>query len=212
MTVLSQRRNRAYRQGLSLAMTALALILAGCSATPEWARPTTWYNDAMSGLGGKPTGEDGADATASAEAPPPNDADAAEAALDDPSLPAPVEPDAGFPNLATVPDRPLQPVTSSDRAEVSEALAADRNNAHYTDEQLRGGDEVAAAPPRTVKPAVAAAPAPKPSVAAAAPTMAAPVKRAQAAVAPAARPAAAPDSFSALFAASGAKRLPGSAQ
>lgn len=208
MTVLSQGRNRAYRQGMTLAMTALALILSGCSATPEWARPTTWYSDAMSGLGGRPAGEEGADPTASAEAPPPDEAAAGEV---DPSLPTPVEPDAGFPNLASVPDRPLPPVTSTDRAEVSEALAADRNNANYTDEQLRGGAEVAAAPPRTVKPAVVAAPAP---AAAPAPRagVAAPAKKAPVAASPVARPAAAPDSFSALFAASGAKRLPGAPQ
>jgi hypothetical protein len=208
MTVLSQRRNRAYRQGMTLAMTALALILSGCSATPEWARPTTWYSDAMSGLGGKPADDDGADPTASADASSPDDAAVGEA---DPSLPTPVEPDAGFPNLATVPDRPLQPVTSTERAEVSEALAADRNNANYTDEQLRGGAEVAAAPPRTVKPAVVAAPAPAAAPAPRA-SVAAPAKKAPVAVSPVSRPAAAPDSFSALFAASGAKRLPGASQ
>ena len=208
MTVLSQRRNPANRQAVALAMTALALILSGCSATPEWARPVSWYNDVMSGLGGKPTSDDGTDPTATAEAPPPEGAAAGAAET---AMPTPVEPAPGFPNLATVPDRPLPPVTSADRAEVSEALAADRNNANYTDEQLRGGAEVAAAPPRTTKPAVVAAPTPAAAPAPRA-SVAAPVKKAQVAAAPVARPAAAPDSFSALFAASGAKRLPGAAQ
>ena len=209
MTVMSLRRNRACRQGVTLAMTGLALVLTGCSATPEWARPTTWYSDAMSGLGGKPTTDEGGDPLATAEAPLPDDAVSAEAPPADTSMPTPVEPEQGFPNLASVPDRPLAPVTSEERADVTEALAADRNNANYTDEQLRGGLETAAAPPRPTQPV--APPAPAVAPVAVRPVTPGLVKKPVAAAAPAPRPAAAPNNFSALFAASGAKRLPGSA-
>ena len=211
MTVMSLRRNRARRQGVTLAMTGLALVLAGCSATPEWARPTTWYNDAMSGLGGKPTTDEGADPSAAAEAPLPDDGLGTAAPPADTSMPAPVEPEPGFPNLATVPDRPLAPVTSEERADVTEALAADRNNANYTDEQLRGGLETAAAPPRPTQPVAPPVSAPTAAPAAVKPATPGMVKKPAAAAAPAARPPAVPNSFSALFAASGAKRLPGSA-
>jgi len=208
MTVMSLRQNRARRQGLTLAMTGLALVLAGCSATPEWARPTTWYSDAMAGLGGKPTSDVGGDPAAAADAPLPEDMAADASASADATLPDPVEPDPGFPNLASVPDRPVAPVTSEERADVTDALAADRNNANYTDEQLRGGAEAAAAPPRPTQPVALPASTPTVSTAALKPANPALVKTPGVA---AARPPAMRNSFADLFAASGAKRLPGSA-
>ena len=208
MTVMSLRRNRARRQGVTLAMTGLALVLAGCSATPEWARPTTWYSDAMAGLGGKPVSEENTDPAAAADAPLPEGTAADASAAAEATMPKPVEPEPGFPNLASVPDRPVAPVTSEERADVTEALAADRNNANYTDEQLRGGTEAAAAPPRPTQPVAQPIAAPTVATAAVKPAPVAPAKKPAAA---AARPAAMPNSFADLFAASGAKRLPGSA-
>jgi len=168
----------------------------------------------MSGLGGKPTSDEGAasaDAANGIDAPLPGDPVADASAPADPSMPVPVEPDPGFPNLATVPDRPVAPVTSEERADVTEALAADRNNANYTDEQLRGGLEAAAAPPRPTQPIAPPVPASTTAPAAVKPASPGLAKKPTVGVAPVRQPPAVPNSFAALFAASGAKRLPGSA-
>jgi outer membrane protein OmpA-like peptidoglycan-associated protein len=58
------------------------------------------------------------------------------------------------PDLASLPDKPATS-TPDDQREVTESLAADRANAKYSVDVLRGGTEAAAAPP----PNVAAAPA-----------------------------------------------------
>jgi hypothetical protein len=136
---------------LRAAFGGLALVLAGCSATPEWAKPTTWY-DSVAG-GGKtaqasaPQG--GAEPPPAAAPEPPQAGQPADASSIPPvTAPAAPEPAKGFPNLGSVPDRPELPVTSSERANVVAGLAADRNNARYTDEELRGGTEAPAAPPR----------------------------------------------------------------
>ena len=44
-----------------------------------------------------------------------------------------------FPNLADVPDAPDQALSAARREALRQSLAADRNNARYTDEQLRAG-------------------------------------------------------------------------
>lgn len=44
----------------------------------------------------------------------------------------------GFPNLASVPERPQPQNSAEDRRQITGALASDRQNARYTDEQLRG--------------------------------------------------------------------------
>ncbi|WP_439817472.1 hypothetical protein [Zavarzinia sp. CC-PAN008] len=57
------------------------------------------------------------------------------------------DPDA-FPNLATVPGRPDRPRTALEREDVTQGLQGDLQNARHTDQDLRGGIEPEAAPPR----------------------------------------------------------------
>jgi hypothetical protein len=168
------------------AIPALALVLAGCSAAPDWAKPTTWYDSVAGGsktaeASAPPAGGAEPPPAASAEQPPPTPAapppagQPADASTIPPvTSPGAPEPAKGFPNLGSVPDRPELPVTSSERANVVAGLMADRNNARYTDEELRGGTEVPAAPPRANE----AAPEPAPGTTASAP--AAPVAAAPA--------------------------------
>jgi outer membrane protein OmpA-like peptidoglycan-associated protein len=53
---------------------------------------------------------------------------------------------AQTPDLASVPDAPVAPA-ADEQQKVAESLSADRNNAKYSAEALRGGSEPAAAPP-----------------------------------------------------------------
>jgi outer membrane protein OmpA-like peptidoglycan-associated protein len=55
------------------------------------------------------------------------------------------------PDLANLPDKPAAS-SSADQQQVSESLAADRSNAKYSADALRGGTESAAAPPPDVAP------------------------------------------------------------
>lgn len=70
-----------------------------------------------------------------------------------------------YPNLASVPKQPENVITKADRDKMAQGLAADRQNAQYTDQQLRAGQNLqAVAPPPPEAPAskVAAVPAPAP--------------------------------------------------
>lgn len=76
--------------------------------------------------------------------------------------------DQPFPNLSTVPDEPPPTSSPEERAAILEGLAADRENAEYTDETL--GQQATAAPPPAATPSPAPAPAPAASSAPAAAT------------------------------------------
>jgi outer membrane protein OmpA-like peptidoglycan-associated protein len=54
---------------------------------------------------------------------------------------APPESEAEFPNLGTVPEAPEDVTTAEDFEAVAEGLAADRENAQYTDETIRRADD-----------------------------------------------------------------------
>ncbi len=164
MTSREPRQSRRGRSRVSVngpvAVTILALVLAGCSYVPEWASPVTWYDGVASGVssvagavGGVFSGGDDEDSVQEAAAAATEDEDGD---------------DEAYPRLSAVPDRP-EP--SADTGDVAEGLVADRENARYTDEQLRSGGgtaprevEVAAvqpapAPARTPAPVTAPAPA-----------------------------------------------------
>ncbi len=167
MTSRESRQSRRGRSRVSVngpvAVTILALVLAGCSYVPEWASPVTWYDGVASGVssvagavGGVFSGGDDEDSVQEAAAAATEDEDGD---------------DEAYPRLSAVPDRP-EP--SADTGDVAEGLVADRENARYTDEQLRSGGgtaprevEVAAvqpapAPARTPAPVTAPARAPAP--------------------------------------------------
>ncbi len=76
-----------------------------------------------------------------------------------------------YPNLASVPKQPDNAITKADRDKMAQSLVADRQNAQYTDQQLRAGQNLqAVAPPAPESPAssapkVATAPPPAPAAA-----------------------------------------------
>ncbi|PWR23249.1 OmpA family protein [Zavarzinia compransoris] len=57
-----------------------------------------------------------------------------------------------FPSLSAVPSRPKPTVNPAERAAITGSLVGDRQNAQYTSQALRGGEEAAAPPPRSLPP------------------------------------------------------------
>lgn len=57
-----------------------------------------------------------------------------------------------FPSLSAVPSRPRSSVDVLERAAITNSLVSDRQNAQYTSQALRGGEEAAAPPPRSLPP------------------------------------------------------------
>ena len=89
----------------------------------------------------------------------------------------PLTTDEPYPNLAEVPGRPTRP-PAIDREKIAQGLAADRENAEYTEDQIRRAPEPPPLPrqsaaARPVSPPAAAAPAPAPAAPAAPPPVAA---------------------------------------
>ena len=78
-----------------------------------------------------------------------------------------------FPNLGSVPDRPVAPTLESQQAEIREGLVSDQENARYTESEvqqesarrtgnapLSAGPRIGAAPQRVAAPTVPSAPVP----------------------------------------------------
>jgi outer membrane protein OmpA-like peptidoglycan-associated protein len=115
-TALLQGTLRALGFGLMSVFGVIAL--AGCSAVPDAVNPVEWYK----GAAGWFDSED--------EAEPP-----AEAAVVAELTPAA---DESFPNLASVPEPPVQTYDPAQRQDIAEGLVADREHASYVDMTLRG--------------------------------------------------------------------------
>jgi outer membrane protein OmpA-like peptidoglycan-associated protein len=129
----------------------LVCLLGACSSVPNAVNPIAWYRD-LSGA----SKDDELDKNQ------PNQANL----------------DAGgqqpYPNLADVPKAPDTATSAIDRDALQKNLVADRQNASYTDQQLRGNTPVLAlVPPPAPAPAVAPA-TPSQAAAAKAPADAAP--------------------------------------
>ena len=120
------------------ALAALAVALPGCSYTDEWFSAPNVYRPPIKDLPRNPPRPAGA--TVDEEKPS---------------------------NLASVPERPEPGSTPAQRRAVESGLVGDRDNARYTDEQLRGRPPTpstsAATAPRVPAPPAAAAPSPAPS-------------------------------------------------
>jgi len=118
---------------LWLAAALLAASTAACSEVPDWVNPGSWYRGVV-----------GSDSDASEEAgalpPPGGDAGTAQAEETEAPVPGADEP---FPNLASVPDTPPATTTPEAAERLVSGLIADRENARYTDEVLRGETEAA---------------------------------------------------------------------
>lgn len=148
---------------VSIAVLA-AGSLAACSSMPEWTKPSTWYD-----------GVTAPDAPKTTEAAKPEAQPAQGAATQvsnstspviDPLEPEPAqariqpsEKPTEFPTLAAQPAAREATTSESQRREIRDSLAADRDNAQYTADELRGGSQPAAAPPApaAAKPASKAA-------------------------------------------------------
>lgn len=101
----------------------LAASLSACSWMPDWVDPTTWMGDSNPPPSSQPaasTADTGAAATGQT------------------------------PDLADIPAKPAAPSTPEEQKQVTDSLAADRADAHYSAEALRGGTTPAAAPPPPV--------------------------------------------------------------
>ena len=96
-----------------LSVLISAGVLAGCSSVPDALNPVEWYRDTRDWV----TGADGP------EEPNPAAKPSTAAGKD-------------FPSLNTVPSRP-QPPTAAERKRLSRSLAADRQQARYSDEVIR---------------------------------------------------------------------------
>ena len=94
-----------------MAAAAGLLVLSGCSAVPDYANPVEWYRSAVDVF------DD--------DVPPPPPAE---------DVPGAHE---AFPSVGEVPEAPAREVALSELEAVGEGLAADREDAQYTDEILR---------------------------------------------------------------------------
>ena len=141
-----------YRAGAVLLSVMIAsLSLGACSSTPDWANPVEWYKGTRDWV----TGEEPKEAKSSAQAEKPFPGD-----------------DKAYPKLSSVPERPAAP-SESERQAMVKSLAADRESARYTDQQIRLQSEsvtksdIVARPPARVEvatpsPAVRSVAAPPP--------------------------------------------------
>ena len=140
MRLLGRRSRRVV---WSVSGLVLVAILGGCSIVPDWADPTDWsyrWANPVNWYEGV-FGDDDSELTVTTVSSVPGE-------------------DDDFPNLSSVPDRPIILETSEERATVAEGLIADREQARYTDEVIRTGPaapepvEIAAAeldePPRSI--------------------------------------------------------------
>ena len=156
------RRQGRHGRGMKIGLAATAglLLLAGCSSVPDAVNPVEWYKGATSLF------EDD-------EAP----------ATERPAAERPAAERSGesqaYPNLGSVPARPADISSPSERRATQQGLVADRDQARYTDQQpanaINTGSSSGAS--RT---APAAAPTPPPAVATPAPIAPAPTAPASA--------------------------------
>lgn len=119
----------------------MAAGLSACSSIPDWVDPTTWFGSSDQ------TASD--ESSANPDATPPANA-------------------AQTPDIAGIPAKPAPPSTPDEQKQVAASLDADRTQANYSANSLRGGTEAAAAPPSaetgpdagsSASPAAAATPA-----------------------------------------------------
>lgn len=150
---------------VSLAVLA-AGSLAACSSMPEWTKPSSWYDGVTEPDAPKTTEVAKPEATPATQGAAATQVSNSASPVIDPLEPeperariTPSEKPTEFPNLAAQPAAREATTSESQRREIRDSLAADRDNAQYTADELRGGAQPAAAPP----PPAAAKPASKAS-------------------------------------------------
>jgi outer membrane protein OmpA-like peptidoglycan-associated protein len=108
----------------SVLLAGLCLYLAGCSSVvPDTLNPVEWYRDVTGASKNDETGDE-------------RDAKNLDEGGKEP-----------YPSVASVPNPPDVAMTKIDRDKLAKNLVADRENAKYTDEQLRAGQNLSALPP-----------------------------------------------------------------
>jgi outer membrane protein OmpA-like peptidoglycan-associated protein len=119
-----------FRFGLGVSVALVSGALGGCSADKvlDAMNPVGWYRD-ITGSSKNDTKPDAPNA----------------ANLESGSK----EP---YPDLSSVPNEPTRGLTEEEKAKLAQGLIADRDNAHYTDEQIRGGNAGAIVPAQTPVP------------------------------------------------------------
>lgn len=179
------RRQGRHGRGMKIGLAATAglLLLAGCSSVPDAVNPVEWYKGATS-------------------------------LFEDDEAPAAQRPTAersgesqSYPNLGSVPARPADISSPSERRATQQGLAADRDQARYTDQQPANAIDTGSSSGAS-RTAPAAAPTPRPAVATPAPTAPAPIAPAPAAPAETAPAEAAPTTAEAAPSAPSATRSP----
>ncbi len=136
------RRRASLQACLSAGSLILSsVLLAGCSSVPDAMNPVEWYRGAADWVAGTPESEAAAEAEAR-------------------------EVGGAFPSVNEVPERP-RVLSPAERADIMEGLAADRDNARYTEQKVnrRGTPTrpLAPRPPAAEGVAPTAAPAPTPA-------------------------------------------------
>jgi outer membrane protein OmpA-like peptidoglycan-associated protein len=115
------------------AVLVVAMGASACSSIPDWVDPTTWGSS---------------DQQASV---PPEDQSGNQTATDQSgdgkTVAEASDTGAAYPTLADTPDHAPQTTSSDDQKQVASGLVADRSQAQYSGDALRGGTEAAAPPP-----------------------------------------------------------------
>lgn len=114
------------------AVLVVAVGASACSSIPDWVDPTTWGSDQQASV-------------------PPEDQSGNQTATDQSGEGKTVaeasDTGATYPTLADTPDHAPQTTSSDDQKQVASGLVADRSQAQYSGDALRGGTEAAAPPP-----------------------------------------------------------------
>jgi outer membrane protein OmpA-like peptidoglycan-associated protein len=108
------------------AIVIVAAAASACSSVPDWVDPTTWIGD-------------------DTPAPAPDNQAATDQTSSDGKTVA--EASDQYPVLADTPDKAPATTSTDEQKQVASGLVADRSQAQYSGEALRGGTEAAAPPP-----------------------------------------------------------------
>lgn len=136
------RRGRIWSRGATVALVLAAGLGLGACSVPQWANPVDWFGDDEPAPASAATG--GANSSTVS-----NDR---------------------FPNLGRVPPRPVEVSTEGERRKAMDNLAADRENARHTDQELRARPADSNTPPPaprapvTPMPGASFDPGPQPAV------------------------------------------------
>ena len=118
------------RKSRQAAALAFVFVLAGCSQVPDWVNPVNWVDGMFDGMFNDEVSEL-------------------------PPAPKPTETTPGadkpFPKLGQTQAPERMGSSAAERKELADSLVADRDNAKYSNENLRAGDRrLAAAPPQPI--------------------------------------------------------------